>query len=74
MIQSRSARRWRPTTLTLPGIKPYVVMVATSRDKCRILTEALRHLKPENTTIELESPFEVRHFEMHMSDSYLVVY
>src|SRR5947199_5274021 len=45
-----------------------MVMVTTCRHESRLRAEALRELKTEYSTIEVERSVQIRHFQMHMSD------
>src|SRR5208337_1034684 len=59
VVEPRGARRRGQPAQALPGIQPNVVMVAASRDECRLSTVPLRQLEAENSAEEPQRPFQV---------------
>src|SRR5215510_6259842 len=59
--------RWRPAE-AFPGIERDMVMIAAGGDEGRALAP-LRQLEPEHATIKRQSPLEIGHFEVDMTDA-----
>src|SRR3954467_9967954 len=71
MIQSRRTRRRRPPALALPSVQRNVMVISTRGKKCRFASHLLRDLKSKHIAIEAERALNLRHFEVHVPDSYL---
>ena len=54
--------------LALPGIEADVMMIPSGADKRRLIAIALRQFKTEDAAIKGQSPIQIRHFEVNMSD------
>src|SRR5439155_1609287 len=70
LIVKGSGRR-RPTAG--PRVEPDVVMVAARREKHGVPPVATRYLEAEHVTVEREGALQVRHRQVHVTDSGLRV-
>ena len=67
-----TGRRWR-TAETFPRVQSDVMMISPSRNKRRLPAQALHQLKPEHAAIKSERAFQIRNFQMHVTDPHLWV-
>src|SRR5215213_7307796 len=61
VIEPGRPRRWRGSTLALPGIEPDVVVIPTGREKRSLVTEAGDELETETASIEVDGTIEISH-------------
>ena len=69
VIEARGARRRRAAAFALPGVEADVVVIAASRNECRLAAEHLLQLETQHAAVEIQGALKVRDLEMHMPNA-----